>query len=141
MSKTITRREHSSLKHSLTAEQCIERIHSLMDTLPMMYVKYANKDAFAYRIASVSWEAGWATEASVDVMYNIERVKTEEGEELAVATFTCEIRWSSTGRSLAAASAAISMYQRAIEFAALVESITAGEHINKRLTERMQNKD
>lgn len=141
MSKTITRREHSTLKHSLTAEQCIERIHSLMDTMPKMCVKYANKDISFNQVASVSWEAGWATEAGLTVVCDIKRVKTEENEELAVATFTCEIGWSSTGRSLAGATAAVAMYQRAIEFAALVENITAGQHIHRSKTERMQNKD
>lgn len=64
-----------------------------------------SRDEEGFRHVNVSWEAGWGIECSLSC--GIDR-ETEMG-------------WSSTGRSVAQATAAIALYRMVTDFAALLE--------------------
>lgn len=58
-----------------------------------------------FRHVNVSWEAGWAIGCSLSCGIDRE----------------AELGWSSTGRSVAAATAAIALYRMVLDFAAMLE--------------------
>ena len=59
---------------------------------------------------------------------------TENDDYLVTTTMSCEISWSSTGRSLTNAAAAVKLYQTAVELGALIESMCGSEAIDEKRT-------
>ena len=72
-----------------------------------------------YSGPSLKWSTGWATDASVTILID-RKVVEHAGVKYAIRHIDCEIGWSSSRRNVTSAVAAMAMYQRAVEFAAVV---------------------
>ena len=72
-------------------------------------------------IPSLLVEQAWAVGATVSI-----RLETDMALSLAsqadIGRIVCEISWSSTGRSVGEATAAMALYRKAVELAALIEA-------------------
>lgn len=86
---------------------------------------------FGYRAIdlSLSWDRAWGVGASLHVC--VEREKTDKagyGGRVPCVRFrtSCDIGWSSTGRDVKSATAALALYRQVVDLAALIEAATDG---------------
>lgn len=78
---------------------------------------------------NLSWERAWGVSASLRI--SIEREKTDKagyGGRVPCTRFrtSCDIGWSSTGRDISSATAALALYRQVIDLAALIQAATDG---------------
>ena len=78
---------------------------------------------------SLSWERAWGVEASLGI--RVEREKGDKsgyGGSVSCVRFRtgCQIGWSSTGRGVKSATAALALYRQVVDLAALIEAATDG---------------
>lgn len=78
---------------------------------------------------SLSWDRAWGIGASLRVC--IEREKGDKagyGGRVPCVRFrtSCNIGWSSTGRDVKSATAALALYRQVVDLAALIEAATDG---------------
>lgn len=78
---------------------------------------------------NLSWDHAWGVTAGLNVAVSRENgAKAGYGERVPCVRFrtSCEVTWSSTGRDVKSATAALALYRQVVDLAALIEAATDG---------------
>lgn len=83
----------------------------------------------------LAWDQAWVASASLRISIKVEEVKTVDhnGSPVLRKYFRtcCDIGWSSTGRSVQGATAAVALYRKVIDLAALIQAATDGNKVDE----------
>lgn len=106
--------------------QIQEEITSYIDERARYIDGYQSNNGFAFGdSAHTSFSIAWAVECDLRVN-GVPELVTHDGSDYMLMTVSCSVSWSSTGRSLPCALAAVNLYSDVINLGAKIES-----HFNK----------
>jgi len=123
------RRMTQTGKAELYNEVIFDFIHSVLPSAGLRPRRVIEKENFRFdsydNQLQFSWEAGWGTDVSVIITLNNESdaVMLDNANigTVKYGYLSTEINWSSTRRDIVGASAAIALYQQALQFITLVQ--------------------
>lgn len=121
-----------------TISQLRSTLVSILAMHPIYGARHTNLDiergfqfVFGNRVIDLhlSWERAWGVGASLHIC--VEREKSDKsgyGGRVPCVRFraSCDIGWSSTGRDVKSATAALALYRQVVDLAALIEAATDG---------------
>lgn len=127
-------RDRSAWKRALTGltvEQAVDKVQKLVEGFHIRGI--CDGDMGRYDGLTVTVERSWGVNADLYIRYERTDDKTtnpdNSNESAGTYRFTTSISWSSTGRSLAQATASVKLYQELIEVAAEVEAVMKEDRV------------
>jgi len=109
--------------------QAQEEITSYIDERAKHIDGYQNNNGFTFSDCShTSFSIAWAVECNLRVN-GVSELVTHDGKDYMLVTVSCSVNWSSTGRSIPCALAAVNLYSDVINLGAKIESYFNKEYL------------